>query len=55
MIIRWLSHCFVTAAAAALLCAPAAASITTPGVISKTVAAAPSCLSYRVEGVCFFL
>ncbi|WP_225981479.1 TraU family protein [Paracidovorax avenae] len=29
--------------------------ITTPGVITGTAAGLASCLSYRVEGVCFFL
>ena len=34
--------------------APAQA-ITTPGVVTGTATAFPSCLSYQVEGVCFFL
>lgn len=29
--------------------------LTVPGVFTHTAAALPSCLSYRVEGVCFFL
>ena len=34
--------------------APAQA-ITTPGIVTGTATAFPSCLSYQVEGVCFFL
>lgn len=49
----------ILAASAAFVTAwapmPAAAGITTPAVIANTVAAVPSCLSYKVEGVCFFL
>ncbi len=34
---------------------PASASTSTPAIIANTVSAAPSCLKYQVEGVCFFL
>ena len=44
----------VTSMTLALAPAPAKA-ITTPGVVGYTAAAAPSCVSYMVEGVCFFL
>jgi integrating conjugative element protein (TIGR03756 family) len=44
------------AAATFTLCAgQASAQTTTLGVVAATVASAPSCLSYQVKGVCFFL
>lgn len=43
------------AALAGAVVAPPAQAVTTPGVIAHTAAAALSCLSYKVEGVCFFL
>jgi len=48
----------VAAAAASLamsLAPTAANALTTPGLIVHTATAAMSCLSYQVEGVCFFL
>ncbi len=50
-------HLMVPAAACFMGIAslPAAASTITPAIIANTVAAAPSCLKYQVEGVCFFL
>ncbi|WP_198972490.1 TraU family protein [Xylophilus sp. ASV27] len=42
-------------AGAFLAASQPAAAITTPGVIAATASAALSCLSYRVQGVCFFL
>lgn len=44
----------VAAVSMALAPAPARA-VTTPGVLTYTAAALPSCLNYRVEGICFFL
>lgn len=38
-----------------LVCTPAQAQITTPQILGQTIAALPSCLSYQVKGVCFFL
>ncbi len=54
---RLLSRILAASAAFATAWAPmpAAAGITTPTVIANTVAAVPSCLSYKVEGICFFL
>ena len=43
------------AASSMLVLGMPARAVTTPGVIGGTAAAALSCLSYRVEGVCFFL
>lgn len=34
---------------------PAQAEITTPQILGQTLAAMPSCLSYQVKGMCFFL
>ena len=46
----------VIASATIALCAgQATAQTTTLGVVAATIASAPSCLSYQVKGVCFFL
>lgn len=50
------SACALLAVAAAWMASiPATATTVTPAIIANTVAAAPSCLKYQVEGVCFFL
>jgi len=56
---KWLKRHAATAAAwliamGTLAPAPALA-LTTPGMLGLTAKALPSCLSYKVEGVCFFL
>lgn len=43
------------AACLALLGGPPAQAITTPQILGQTIAAMPSCLSYQVKGMCFFL
>lgn len=57
MMKRISKHLWPTAAACfmGMALAPASASTITPAIIANTVSAAPSCLKYRVEGVCFFL
>lgn len=45
----------IAAATFALCAGQASAQTTTLGVVTATVAAAPSCLSYQIKGVCFFL
>lgn len=44
-----------TAVLSMALASTPARAITTPGVLTHTAAALPSCLNYRVEGICFFL
>ncbi|MDP2096365.1 MAG: TraU family protein, partial [Hydrogenophaga sp.] len=46
---------FLAALALAWASGHASAQTNTMGVVSATLASAPSCISYRVTGVCFFL
>lgn len=53
---QWFKHAAgALGAALAILGAPAQAQITTPQILGQTIAAMPSCLSYQVKGMCFFL
>ena len=45
----------ITMLMAALFPRPAAASITTVGIVAETLIALPSCAKYEVKGMCFFL
>ena len=45
----------ITMLMAALIPRPAAASITTVGIVAETLIALPSCAKYEVKGMCFFL
>lgn len=52
-------RCLLAPLVLALACSMAlparADTITTPMILTKTIAAMPSCLSYQVKGICFFL
>lgn len=46
---------FVSLAGLLAMAPPAQAAITTPQILTRTITAYPSCLKYKVKGICFFL